>query len=197
MHLLLLHCVFNYTCDINAPSGVTLKSDQESVYSQPECLHRQRLLLALPSHLKDLLGSLPQPPFCRLLLTLLLLALAGLQNSPTVKRCRKLSNPTRYVKQLQRILLAFSPVSGPLWAGSGTARPSGPRVGARWPLWIVAPPVAASALWGRWAPPSAASDGSCRPGDPAPGPGRCVSAARQGRSGRTAAHTQKQPSEKQ
>lgn len=41
-------------------------------------MHRQRLFLALPPHLQDLLGGLPQPPLGRLLLPLLLLALAGL-----------------------------------------------------------------------------------------------------------------------
>lgn len=54
---------------------------------QPECLHRQGLLLVLPSHLQNLFRSLPQPPLRRLLLTLLLLALAGLQDGRTVSRC--------------------------------------------------------------------------------------------------------------
>lgn len=82
-----------------------------------------------------------------------------------------------------------SPVCGPLWAGSGSARPSAPTGGAPGPPGPPAPPAAASAPSGRSAPPSAASDASCRPGDPAPGPGRCASAARPGRSGTTAAQT--------
>lgn len=64
-------------------TGVIPSHCSKTSKAPPERLHRQRLFVALPPHLQNLLGGLPQPPLCRLLLPLLLLALAGLSAGGT------------------------------------------------------------------------------------------------------------------
>ncbi len=82
-------CLIFYFMLLTHCNIVSVTADQKSAQSQPECLHRQRLLLALPPHLQNLFGSLPQPPLGCLLLTLLLLALAGLEHNNTQSAAAK------------------------------------------------------------------------------------------------------------
>ena len=82
-------------------NGVRIREEH-----QPERMNGERLLLALSSHLKHLLGRLPQPPLCRLLLPLLLLALVclwsnGISSEPPTPPTKNTPVSTQHLRRYQ------------------------------------------------------------------------------------------------